>query len=150
MPGIARAIHSPSRRGRVHFPARASAFAGAQSSAILAKANSPKRFFPWLGAEDGGGGTLRRGRIRAMDFNGRLPEAGGSDNPGAADQHRTGLEWSGQGGQMISRRGFARLLGRAGAGALSAGAFAPFAMAQRAPRVVIVGGGAGGATVAHY
>jgi hypothetical protein len=56
---------------------------------------------------------------------------------------------SGQGGAMISRRGFARLLGRAGAGALSAGAWTPFAIAQRAPRVVIVGGGAGGATVAH-
>ncbi|HEU0058362.1 MAG TPA: NAD(P)/FAD-dependent oxidoreductase [Hyphomicrobiaceae bacterium] len=51
---------------------------------------------------------------------------------------------------MISRRGFARVLGRAGAGALSLGALAPFATAQRAPRVVIVGGGAGGATVAHY
>jgi sulfide dehydrogenase [flavocytochrome c] flavoprotein chain len=57
---------------------------------------------------------------------------------------------SGQGGAMISRRGFARLLGRAGAGALSVGAWTPFAIAQRAPRVVIVGGGAGGATVAHY
>jgi len=51
---------------------------------------------------------------------------------------------------MISRRGFARLLGRAGAGALSIGCPSPFALAQRAPRVVIVGGGAGGATVAHY
>ena len=51
---------------------------------------------------------------------------------------------------MISRRGFARLLGRAGAGALSIGCLSPFALAQRAPRVVIVGGGAGGATVAHY
>ena len=50
---------------------------------------------------------------------------------------------------MISRRGFARLLGRAGAGALSFGAWTPCAIAQRAPRVVIVGGGAGGATVAH-
>jgi sulfide dehydrogenase [flavocytochrome c] flavoprotein chain len=51
---------------------------------------------------------------------------------------------------MISRRGFARLLGRAGAGALASGSWASFAIAERAPRVVIVGGGAGGATVAHY
>jgi len=50
---------------------------------------------------------------------------------------------------MISRRGLARLIGRAGAGALALGSWTPFAIAQRAPRVVIVGGGAGGATVAH-
>jgi sulfide dehydrogenase [flavocytochrome c] flavoprotein subunit len=50
---------------------------------------------------------------------------------------------------MISRRGFARLMGRAGAGALTIASRASLAIAQRAPRVVIVGGGAGGATVAH-
>src|SRR5262245_5113334 len=46
---------------------------------------------------------------------------------------------------MLSRRGFARLVG----GMVSLGTWAPFANAQRPPRVVIVGGGAGGATVAH-
>ena len=50
---------------------------------------------------------------------------------------------------MISRRGFARLVGGAGAGAVALAARVPFAIAQRAPRVVIIGGGAGGATVAH-
>src|SRR5690349_4120488 len=53
---------------------------------------------------------------------------------------------------MISRRSFGRQLAGAGAGALSLAAWASFARAQvpeRAPRVVIVGGGAGGATVAH-
>jgi NADPH-dependent 2,4-dienoyl-CoA reductase/sulfur reductase-like enzyme len=53
---------------------------------------------------------------------------------------------------MISRRSFGRQLARAGAGALSLAAWPSFARAQapeRAPRVVIVGGGAGGATVAH-
>jgi len=50
---------------------------------------------------------------------------------------------------MISRRRFARLLG-AGASALTMGAGASFAVAQRAPRVVIIGGGAGGASVAHH
>jgi sulfide dehydrogenase [flavocytochrome c] flavoprotein chain len=51
---------------------------------------------------------------------------------------------------MISRRGFARLMGRAGAGVLTIASRSSFAIAQRAPRVVIVGGGAGGATVAHH
>jgi sulfide dehydrogenase [flavocytochrome c] flavoprotein chain len=48
---------------------------------------------------------------------------------------------------MLSRRGFARLVG--GAGAVSMAAWPAIAVAQRAPRVVIIGGGAGGATVAH-
>ena len=51
---------------------------------------------------------------------------------------------------MISRRGFTRLMGGAGAGALTVGSWTTFAIAERAPRVVIVGGGAGGATVAHH
>ena len=50
----------------------------------------------------------------------------------------------------ISRRDFARLAGAAGIGTWAASAWAPFAIAQGAAKVVIVGGGAGGATVAHY
>ena len=50
----------------------------------------------------------------------------------------------------ISRRDFARLAGFGGAGALASPAWSPFAVAQGAAKVVIVGGGAGGATVAHY
>jgi NADPH-dependent 2,4-dienoyl-CoA reductase/sulfur reductase-like enzyme len=50
----------------------------------------------------------------------------------------------------ISRRDFGRLAGAAGFGLASFSAFAPFAVAQGAGKVVIVGGGAGGATVAHY
>jgi len=49
----------------------------------------------------------------------------------------------------ISRRDFARLLGWTGAGVAATG-WSPFAIAQGAAKVVIVGGGAGGATVAHY
>ena len=48
----------------------------------------------------------------------------------------------------ISRRGFVRGLGAAGATAASG--VTTFARAQASPRVVIVGGGAGGATVATY
>ena len=51
----------------------------------------------------------------------------------------------------ISRRDFARLAGfgrRGCAGVVRS--WAPFAVAQGAAKVVIVGGGAGGATVAHY
>jgi sulfide dehydrogenase [flavocytochrome c] flavoprotein chain len=48
---------------------------------------------------------------------------------------------------QISRRDFGRLA--AGAGALASATRTPFAIAQGAPKVVIVGGGAGGATVAH-
>ena len=47
----------------------------------------------------------------------------------------------------ISRRDFGKL---AGSSALGATWLTPFAIAQTAPKVVIVGGGAGGATVAHY
>ena len=50
----------------------------------------------------------------------------------------------------ISRRGFAKLAGASGVGAWAASAWAPFAIAQGSGKVVIVGGGAGGATVAHY
>ena len=50
----------------------------------------------------------------------------------------------------ISRRDFARLAGVGGLGALAWSASSPFAVAQGAAKVVIVGGGAGGATVAHY
>ncbi len=50
----------------------------------------------------------------------------------------------------ISRRELGRLVGGAGAASLTLGASARFAIAQTAPRIVIVGGGAGGATVAHY
>jgi sulfide dehydrogenase [flavocytochrome c] flavoprotein chain len=49
----------------------------------------------------------------------------------------------------VSRREFAKLAGLAGVGALSF-SWPTFAIAQRAAKVVIVGGGAGGATVAHY
>jgi sulfide dehydrogenase [flavocytochrome c] flavoprotein chain len=49
----------------------------------------------------------------------------------------------------FSRRDFVKLAGISGAGALSS-AMPTFAIAQTAGRVVIVGGGAGGATVAHY
>jgi NADPH-dependent 2,4-dienoyl-CoA reductase/sulfur reductase-like enzyme len=48
-----------------------------------------------------------------------------------------------------SRRDIARLLGAGGAGLAAAPLLAPFAIAQSAPKVVIVGGGAGGAMVAH-
>ena len=50
----------------------------------------------------------------------------------------------------ISRRGFAKAIGATGAATFTAAGTAPFAIAQTAPKVVIVGGGAGGATVAHY
>jgi sulfide dehydrogenase [flavocytochrome c] flavoprotein subunit len=46
----------------------------------------------------------------------------------------------------VSRRDFGKLVGT---GALAA-SWAPFAIAQGAPKVVIVGGGAGGATAAHF
>lgn len=47
---------------------------------------------------------------------------------------------------QISRRDFGLA---AGAGALASSARIPFAIAQSAPKLVVVGGGAGGATVAH-
>ena len=51
----------------------------------------------------------------------------------------------------FSRRDFGRLLGGAGAGAIATGSMPLFAIAQgaKAARIVIVGGGAGGASVAH-
>ena len=51
---------------------------------------------------------------------------------------------------QISRREFAKLAGAGGIGAWASTAWSPFAIAQGAAKVVIVGGGAGGATVAHY
>jgi len=50
----------------------------------------------------------------------------------------------------ITRRGFAKAIGATGAATFTVAGNAPFAIAQAAPKVVIVGGGAGGATVAHY
>src|SRR5690606_36518958 len=50
----------------------------------------------------------------------------------------------------IDRREFGKLAGAAGLIGVSTSAFGRFAIAQGAAKVVIVGGGAGGATVAHY
>jgi NADPH-dependent 2,4-dienoyl-CoA reductase/sulfur reductase-like enzyme len=50
----------------------------------------------------------------------------------------------------VSRRDFGRLAGAVGAGALASAGWGRFAIAQGAGKVVIVGGGAGGATVAHF
>ena len=50
----------------------------------------------------------------------------------------------------MSRRQFGTLVGSAGVGLAATGGLSGFAIAQAAPKVVIVGGGAGGATVAHY
>ena len=50
----------------------------------------------------------------------------------------------------VSRRDFAKLAGATGVGALSSSPWSTFAIAQTPARVVIVGGGAGGATAAHY
>jgi sulfide dehydrogenase [flavocytochrome c] flavoprotein subunit len=50
----------------------------------------------------------------------------------------------------FTRRDFGKLLGATGAGISASSMLAPFAIAQGAGKVVIVGGGAGGATVAHY
>jgi len=49
----------------------------------------------------------------------------------------------------LTRRDFGKLAGATGAGIVTGPVLAPFAVAQGAARVVIVGGGAGGATVAH-
>lgn len=49
----------------------------------------------------------------------------------------------------LSRRQFGQLLGGAGIGLAGVGGFAKIAIAQAAPKIVIVGGGAGGASVAH-
>jgi len=50
----------------------------------------------------------------------------------------------------LSRRDFGKIAAAAGAGMAASPLLTRFAIAQAAPRVVIVGGGAGGATVAHY
>ena len=50
----------------------------------------------------------------------------------------------------LSRRDFGKLAGAASVGVAAGPLLAPFAIAQTAPKVVIVGGGAGGATVAHF
>ena len=50
----------------------------------------------------------------------------------------------------VSRRNFGRLAGGGIAAGTTLVAGTPFAIAQAAPKIVIVGGGAGGATVAHY
>src|SRR5262245_27594835 len=49
-----------------------------------------------------------------------------------------------------SRRELGKLLAAAGASAAAAPVLGTFAIAQDSPKVVIVGGGAGGATVAHH
>ena len=51
--------------------------------------------------------------------------------------------------QKTSRRKFTKFLGASGAIAASSSLFGPLAYAQGKGRVVVVGGGAGGATVAH-
>ena len=50
----------------------------------------------------------------------------------------------------FTRRDFGKLLGTTGASISASSLFSRFAIAQGAGKVVIVGGGAGGATVAHY
>ena len=50
----------------------------------------------------------------------------------------------------FNRRDFGKLFGAAGAAGLASAGFGRFAIAQGAGKVVIIGGGAGGATVAHY
>ncbi len=50
----------------------------------------------------------------------------------------------------FSRREFGRIAGSAGAASLVLTGSATFAIAQTAPKVIVVGGGAGGATVAHF
>ena len=49
----------------------------------------------------------------------------------------------------VTRRQFGHLFGGAGVAAVGLGGFGSFAIAQGAAKVVIVGGGAGGASVAH-
>ena len=50
----------------------------------------------------------------------------------------------------ITRRDFAKLAGVAGMAGVGTSAFGRFAIAQGAAKIVVVGGGAGGATVAHF
>lgn len=52
--------------------------------------------------------------------------------------------------KRIDRRQFGKLAGAAGILGVSTSTFGRFAIAQGAAKVVIVGGGAGGATVAHF
>nr|PZN76045.1 MAG: hypothetical protein DIU57_17755 [Pseudomonadota bacterium] len=52
--------------------------------------------------------------------------------------------------RKLTRRDFGKAAGGAGLIGLSTSAFGRFAIAQGAAKVVIVGGGPGGATVAHY
>ena len=52
--------------------------------------------------------------------------------------------------RKLSRRDFGKIAGAAGLIGVSTSAFGRFAIAQGAAKVVIVGGGPGGATVAHY
>src|SRR5690606_31204956 len=52
--------------------------------------------------------------------------------------------------KRIDRRQFGKLAGAAGILGVGTSAFGRFAIAQGTAKVVIVGGGAGGATVAHY
>jgi NADPH-dependent 2,4-dienoyl-CoA reductase/sulfur reductase-like enzyme len=64
---------------------------------------------------------------------------------------RSESEIKGRIGRMtFNRRDFGKLIGSAGAGLVTAGTFAPFAIAQgaAAAKVVVIGGGAGGATAA--
>jgi NADPH-dependent 2,4-dienoyl-CoA reductase/sulfur reductase-like enzyme len=50
----------------------------------------------------------------------------------------------------LDRRDFGKLAGAAGLAGAATGTFPIFAIAQAAPKVVVIGGGAGGATVANY
>ncbi|MEQ1612371.1 MAG: NAD(P)-binding protein, partial [Hyphomicrobiaceae bacterium] len=50
----------------------------------------------------------------------------------------------------FDRRTFTKSLGAAGAAAGFGLGYAPLALAQARPKVVIIGGGIGGATVANY
>ncbi|WP_291852472.1 NAD(P)/FAD-dependent oxidoreductase [Bradyrhizobium sp.] len=50
----------------------------------------------------------------------------------------------------LTRREFGKVVGAGGASVIAVSGLPTFAIAQRTPKVVIIGGGAGGATVAHY
>ena len=72
----------------------------------------------------------------------------------AAITHRSGFgvshsTWGGRYEGHFQAR-FRQACGAAGAGALTSAAWGTFAIAQGAAKVVIVGGGAGGATAAHF
>lgn len=51
---------------------------------------------------------------------------------------------------MLTRRQFGKMMGAAGSAVAASSVFSSFAYAQGKGKVVVVGGGAGGATVAHY